>query len=148
LAIGVVLLLVASHTIWDRREGNRLAALLDEIAARGEPVTLAELNPTLPPQEMNGYFDLLKAFEIIFADTPALRAMEDYPETIIPPLTNRERSLLRNLLAERYTIKKGDTLYSIARSRYGDGKQWSRIAQANPGIDPQKLAVGQVITIP
>lgn len=47
-----------------------------------------------------------------------------------------------------YTVKKGDTLYSIARQRYGDGKQWQRIASANPGLQPQSLKVGQTITIP
>ena len=47
-----------------------------------------------------------------------------------------------------YTVKKGDTLYSIARTHYGDGKQWQRIASANPGLRPSSLKVGQTITIP
>jgi nucleoid-associated protein YgaU len=47
-----------------------------------------------------------------------------------------------------YTVKKGDTLYSIARTRYGDGKQWQRITAANPGLEPSKLKVGQTIVIP
>jgi nucleoid-associated protein YgaU len=47
-----------------------------------------------------------------------------------------------------YTVKKGDTLYSIARSRYGDGKQYTRIVAANPGLSPTSLKVGQSITIP
>lgn len=47
-----------------------------------------------------------------------------------------------------YTVKKGDTLYSIARQRYGDGKQWTKIASANPGLKPQSLRVGQSITLP
>lgn len=47
-----------------------------------------------------------------------------------------------------YTIKKGDTLYGIAVAHYGDGKQWTRIANANPGINPSKLAVGKTIVIP
>ena len=47
-----------------------------------------------------------------------------------------------------YTVKKGDTLYSIARTRYGDGKQWQKIASANPGLRPETLKVGQTITIP
>jgi nucleoid-associated protein YgaU len=47
-----------------------------------------------------------------------------------------------------YTVKKGDTLYSIARSRYGDGKQYTRIVSANPGLSPEKLRVGQTIQIP
>ena len=47
-----------------------------------------------------------------------------------------------------YTVKKGDTLYSIAKSRYGDGKQWQRITAANPGLEPSKLRVGQTIVVP
>lgn len=47
-----------------------------------------------------------------------------------------------------YTVKKGDTLYGIARQRYGDGKQWSKIASANPGLRPETLKVGQTISIP
>ena len=47
-----------------------------------------------------------------------------------------------------YTVQKGDTLYKIARDRYGDGKQWQRIASANPGLSPSTLKVGQKIAIP
>jgi 5'-nucleotidase len=47
-----------------------------------------------------------------------------------------------------YMVKKGDTLYGIARQRYGDGKQWSKIASANPGLRPETLKVGQNIVIP
>lgn len=47
-----------------------------------------------------------------------------------------------------YTIRKGDTLWSIATREYGDGQRWQDIVAANPGINPQKLAVGQTITLP
>ncbi len=47
-----------------------------------------------------------------------------------------------------YTVKKGDTLYRIAKDHYGDGKQWQRIASANPGVSPQSLKVGQTLVIP
>lgn len=47
-----------------------------------------------------------------------------------------------------YTVKKGDTLYRIAKDHYGDGKQWQRIASANPGVSPQSLRVGQTLVIP
>ena len=50
--------------------------------------------------------------------------------------------------AGNYTVQKGDTLYKIARDRYGDGKQWQRIASANPGLSPATLKVGQKIAIP
>ncbi len=47
-----------------------------------------------------------------------------------------------------YTIAKGDTLWSIAKREYGDGQKWKDIADANPGVNPNKLRVGQQITLP
>ena len=48
----------------------------------------------------------------------------------------------------KYTIKKGDSLWSIAKSHYGDGNKWKLIASANPKLDPNKVQAGQTITIP
>ena len=47
-----------------------------------------------------------------------------------------------------YTVRKGDTLFSIAKSSYGNGNQWQRIASANPGLAPSTLKAGQKIMIP
>jgi 5'-nucleotidase/UDP-sugar diphosphatase len=47
-----------------------------------------------------------------------------------------------------YTIKQGDTLWKIATAHYGDGKKWKAIVDANPGLEPSKLRVGQTITLP
>ncbi len=47
-----------------------------------------------------------------------------------------------------YTVKKGDTLFSIAKAHYGNGNQWQKIASANNGLQPSKLKVGQTITLP
>lgn len=47
-----------------------------------------------------------------------------------------------------YVVKKGDTLYSIARSHYGDGKQYTKIVAANPGVSARSLKAGQTLTLP
>ena len=47
-----------------------------------------------------------------------------------------------------YTVQKGDTLSKIARDRYGDAKQWHKIAAANPGLSPNSIKAGQKINIP
>ena len=47
-----------------------------------------------------------------------------------------------------YTVRKGDTLWSIAKRTYGNGQRWVDIAQANQSVDPKKLAIGQQITLP
>ena len=53
-----------------------------------------------------------------------------------------------NAAGGKYTVQKGDTLFHIAKEKYGDGKQWTRIVAANPGLSPQTLKVGQKIVIP
>lgn len=47
-----------------------------------------------------------------------------------------------------HIVTPADSLWSLARQRYGDPTQWRRIAAANPGIDPSALPVGQVIRLP
>ncbi len=51
-------------------------------------------------------------------------------------------------MGNTYTVKKGDTLWKIASTHYGDGKKWHEIAEANPGLTPSDLRVGQTITLP
>jgi 5'-nucleotidase len=49
--------------------------------------------------------------------------------------------------ATMHTVAKGETLYSIARKYYNDGKRWKDIAKAN-SVTPEKLKVGQELVIP
>ncbi len=46
------------------------------------------------------------------------------------------------------TIKKGDTLSEIAHGMTGKAEDWHKIADLNPGIDPDAIQAGQVIKIP
>lgn len=80
------------------------------------------------------------------------------PAATTPPAAHAQQPVISDSMetapaagtlgAGPYVVKKGDTLYSIAKSRFGEGKQWQRIAAANPGLEPSKLKVGQTITIP
>lgn len=49
-----------------------------------------------------------------------------------------------------YTVKKGDTLWGIAKTYYGNGARYTQIYDANKGIikNPNLIYVGQVFTIP
>jgi LysM repeat protein len=49
-----------------------------------------------------------------------------------------------------YTVQSGDTMGSIAKEFYGDGRKWPTIAAANKEIlpDPNKLQVGMKLRIP
>jgi nucleoid-associated protein YgaU len=46
-----------------------------------------------------------------------------------------------------YTVKRGDTLYSIAKTQYGDGSKYTLIAQNNNILNPNLIQVGQVLQL-
>jgi nucleoid-associated protein YgaU len=46
-----------------------------------------------------------------------------------------------------YTVKPGDTLYSIAAQILGDGDRWPAIANLNGIQNPDQISPGQVINI-
>jgi LysM repeat protein len=56
------------------------------------------------------------------------------PTPLVPPRT--------------YTAQKGDTIYGIARKFFGSDARAKDIIAANPGIDPNKIKVGQVLNLP
>jgi nucleoid-associated protein YgaU len=51
---------------------------------------------------------------------------------------------------QTYTVKAGDTLYSLAKRFYGDGKLWTKIADANKDKvrETSTIPVGTLLVIP
>lgn len=48
----------------------------------------------------------------------------------------------------KYTVKRGDTLWAIAKRYYGDGSKYTVIAKENKLDNPNYITVGQVLNIP
>jgi 5'-nucleotidase len=48
----------------------------------------------------------------------------------------------------QYKVQRGDTLFRIAKTHYGDGNRWQQIASANPGVTPATLRAGSTIVVP
>lgn len=51
-------------------------------------------------------------------------------------------------LPGKYTVKEGDTLFTIADKYYQDGYKFEEIAKANNMTDPNNLETGQILEIP
>lgn len=64
---------------------------------------------------------------------------------------NEERTPTANApqTGQDYTVKKGDTLWKIAKQFYGNGADYGKIVSANPSIsNPNLIYAGQVLKIP
>ena len=100
----------------------------------------AELEASAPPPEPMP----ARTSDVGDTGTPAV---EVETPTSPPPAVPASPS---TATPQTYTMQRGDTLYSLARRFYGDGKLWTRIADANKSKirDVTDIPVGTVLTIP
>lgn len=86
------------------------------------------------------YYGVMRLYETVFgANVPMIQDPDEiYPGQVlrIPPTP-----------APKHIVAKGETLGVIAKHWYGKAGEYTRIAEAN-GIDPNKIEVGQELTIP
>lgn len=62
--------------------------------------------------------------------------------------TQKEEDVSPDKLPGKYTVKEGDTLFTIAEKYYADGQKFSEIAKANNLIDADQIEAGQIIELP
>ena len=141
-AVGVVLALVATGA---GCANNKQAA--SEAAPLNDSVADIDVAP-VPPREPE--FAEAAPLDVLAPDAPA--PMPEPVSTPAPeaPVVSEAPAAQQPGSGEgtTYTVKKGDTLFSIARAVYGNGGQWQRIANANPGLSPSTLKAGTTIAIP
>jgi nucleoid-associated protein YgaU len=69
-------------------------------------------------------------------------------EVVVPEQDALESNLLTSDFSKVHVVARGDTLSSIAASRYEDPATWRPIALANGIANPLRIAVGQTLRIP
>src|ERR1700730_12446521 len=62
--------------------------------------------------------------------------------------TTQTTDVSSNQLPGKYTVKEGDTLFTIADKYYKDGYKYTEIAKINNLANPDVLEKGQVLDIP
>ena len=77
-----------------------------------------------------------------FGDEPATEPEADTPST------TPDRPGPRPEPKRTYIVERNDTLMSIAKAVYGNPLAFVHIERANPGIDPERLQIGQELVLP
>jgi len=82
--------------------------------------------------------------------TPAASDAASKPAAAAKPAAAEPAATGENPYAQWYEVKKGDTLWKIAKEHYGDGNLYPEIFKANQDVlsDPDKIQVGQKLRIP
>ncbi|MDY6914207.1 MAG: LysM domain-containing protein [Planctomycetota bacterium] len=114
-----------------------LAIISPGCKPKPQPPQTTDLSPSVRPVET------LEPVEP--APQPAAAAAAEPADKPVPP---KLTSTPEQLEFTSYTIKKGDTLWSISKHFLGNGKRWREIVAVNPDLDPAKLRVGQTIRVP
>ncbi|MBC23254.1 MAG: hypothetical protein CMJ32_04985 [Phycisphaerae bacterium] len=80
---------------------------------------------------------------------PQQQQVEQAAAPIKPTITlPKPRRVTREVPVREHVVQENQTLSSIAQEYYGDPLLWSVIARANPGINPNRLGIGQKLRIP
>ena len=62
-------------------------------------------------------------------------------------LVSKTRDSSTKTTNKTYTVKKGDTLWGIAKREFNDGQKYKDIAKLNNIANPNKIQVGQVLRL-
>lgn len=137
-------------------------SLLLEIVARARNVRAPRLpGLTLPQHAASG---LVGAAVLLFVAlpvnapaahaapaAPVTQAQSSETPTAVPTASSATLTDRENQSATTHTVKEGETLWSIAEDKLGDGHRYHQIAAANPQLlegDADTIEVGWVLDIP
>jgi len=71
------------------------------------------------------------------------------PVDVTEPLSGpRAQATVEDETFKIHKVRKGEILSTISRRYYGKSSYWKRISSANPGVNPNRLTVGQQLRIP
>ena len=86
---------------------------------------------------------------------PNASIIEEGQELLIPNIDNEEKVTVNEAkdntnitTSSNYTVKKGDSLWTIAVQEYGDGYKWTEIAKTNNLTHPSIIHIGNVLVLP
>lgn len=86
------------------------------------------------------------------APAPSAAPASPTPPAATPPAASTQAKTAPTPAAAKtpttHVIVAGDTLWDLARTFYGDGADWRKLAAANPHVSPRRLLVGRELQVP
>ncbi|MDR1262728.1 MAG: LysM peptidoglycan-binding domain-containing protein, partial [Oscillospiraceae bacterium] len=106
-----------------------------------EPASQAASPTPVKPVEVLKAEDTAELFKVTAKPQPTAESTNPEPK----PQPAIQAATIQPCNGVRYTIHKGDTFFDIAK---WNNVELAALLAANPGINPEKLEVGQVICVP
>ncbi len=88
---------------------------------------------------------------VLIPSRPADRTLLAATHQPKSPTPKKRTPTVKKPSTRSYTVKSGDSFYSIARDVLGDASQWQKLFELNKAVvkgDARKLQIGQVIQLP
>jgi nucleoid-associated protein YgaU len=79
---------------------------------------------------------------------PAQQTQNQQATNTTPSSTPQPTDVAKASLPGQYTVKSGDTLFTIAQQYYDNGYQYTELAKANNIADVNNISVGQTLQVP
>ncbi|MBN2445388.1 MAG: LysM peptidoglycan-binding domain-containing protein [Phycisphaerae bacterium] len=129
--------LVPAGETYTVKDNDRLTYIVrDHYGSERYLAAVVAANPGMNP-------DVIKVGQKI--TLPPREALERGAATATP---TRDTTGTPALAGESYTVKEGDLLTYIVRDRYGSESYLAAVVAANPGMNPDRILVGQKIKLP
>jgi nucleoid-associated protein YgaU len=114
-----------------------------------ESTVVVQSKPIIEPVKVHEPAPVVQAVESPPAPTPAEQTETPPPPPPAPaPAASNNASAAIPREGVNYTIRWGDTLWSISERYYRDPKLYTRIAQHNNIRNPNQIISGRIIRIP
>jgi len=148
ILMGVVL--VAAAVFFVKNTGKSRSELTESRLLTSTPTTPPRMVEPEPRQEPEPVAKLVPAHKVAPEPEQVLTAETD---VAVAPTLDAEpapKAKPEDTSPRYYTVEKGDTLYSISRNSYGNGKFWKAIYQANKKLitNPAALQPGWKLKLP
>lgn len=138
---------VRSAPDWDRLLETGAPPVLMSTAASGQqpPTDTVAAEATESPSPVVQTPSTGVPTAPVEASQPQPQAATPVPPVVAIPTREEAPAPSNN---RKYTIKSGDSFYTIASDVYGNSHYYPHLLRANPGIDPGRLKVGMVVNLP